>query len=97
MRKLKTRGGETLIESLVSILIAALTFAFLATAIVTAGKINAKAKQTDVSFQYTAEAVQSHRQATVQGESGKRSSCDVVLYEDKGYHYYTETAEVSAP
>ena len=46
--------GETLVETLVSVLIAALAFAFLSTAAVTAARINAAARE-DVSFRYTAE------------------------------------------
>ena len=53
MNKLKDKRGETLIESLVSVLIAALAFAFLATAAVSAEKINAKTRNTDISFRYT--------------------------------------------
>ena len=41
MNKLRDNRGETLIESLVSVLIAVLAFVVLATSVVTAEKINA--------------------------------------------------------
>ena len=69
MNKLKDKRGETLIESLVSVLIAALAFAFLATAAVSAEKINAKTRNTDISFRYT--TVGSGRR-----EDDERSRCD---------------------
>ena len=52
MKKLKTQSGETLVETLAAILIISLIFLFLATAIVTGARINAKLRETDVSFQY---------------------------------------------
>ena len=52
MNKLRNNRGETLVESLVSILIAVLAFGILATSVVTAEKINAKTRNTNVMFQY---------------------------------------------
>ncbi|MEI3383864.1 MAG: hypothetical protein V8R21_09835 [Dysosmobacter sp.] len=54
MNKLRNNRGETLVESLVSILIAVLAFGILATSVVTAEKINAKTRNTNVMFQYAA-------------------------------------------
>ena len=53
MKKLKSTRGETLVETLVSLLIIVLTFAFLTTSAITAAKINAKVRQRDVSFRYS--------------------------------------------
>ena len=50
MNRLKDNRGETLIESLVSLLILTMTFAFLAVASTTAARLNAKVRDTDVSF-----------------------------------------------
>ena len=50
MNKLRNNRGETLVESLVSILIAVLAFGILATSVVTAEKINAKTRNTNVMF-----------------------------------------------
>ena len=69
MNKLKDKRGETLIESLVSVLIAALAFAFLATAAVSAEKINAKTRNTDISFRYTTVG-------TAGAADDERSRCD---------------------
>ena len=112
MNKLEDKRGETLIESLVSVLIAALAFAFLATAAVSAEKINAKTRNTDISFRYTTvgtvgaadEKTTSEAAATVKltgsGTLPIESSGSVKLYTYNDYHYYTAGtagAEVSAP
>ncbi len=104
MKKLRDKRGETLIESLVSVLIAALAFAFLATAAVSAEKINAKTRNTDVSFRYTSadptglaegEEKTEKAEGTVKltGSGTRESSGTVTLYTYNGYHYYT--AEVA--
>ena len=54
MKKLKDSRGETLVETMVSILIAVLAFSFLAMAAVTAAKLNARVRDTDLSFRYEA-------------------------------------------
>ena len=102
MNKLKDKRGETLIESLVSVLIAALAFAFLATAAVSAEKINAKTRNTDISFRYTTVGTAGEADATVKltGSRTLMSSGSVKLYTYNDYHYYTAGtagAEVSAP
>lgn len=88
MKKLRCAAGETLVEALVSVLIAALAFTFLSTAAVAAARINEKAR-TDVSFHYFQNATEGAA-ATVQvsGSKGTRDE-SVVLYENNGYYYYT--------
>lgn len=49
MRKLRSRRGETLVETLVSLLIVVLVMAFLATSIVAATRVNAKVRDADVA------------------------------------------------
>ena len=98
MNKLKDKRGETLIESLVSVLIAALAFAFLATAAVSAEKINAKTRNTGAADEKTT----SEAAATVKltGSFTLTSNGSVKLYTYNDYHYYTAGtagAEVSAP
>ena len=103
MKKLRDKRGETLIESLVSVLIAALAFAFLATAAVSAEKINAKTRNTDVSFRYTSTSETDPAQKTTSaaaqvslkgsGAIPLQGSGDVTLYTYNGYHYYTASAE----
>ena len=90
MNKLRTNRGETLIESLVSILIAVLAFAVLATSVVTAEKINAqtrKERKDNGMFSYTG-AKPSGKTVTLTGESGKSGTGRVTLFEHRGYYYY---------
>lgn len=96
MNKLRDNRGETLIESLVSILIAVLAFGILATSVVTAEKINAKTRNTDVMFQYATKPTDPTDPTnpptvmlTGEGASGKKTgSGKVTLYENNGYYYY---------
>lgn len=52
MKKLRSRRGETLVETLVSLLIVVLVMAFLATSIVAATRVNAKMRDADVAVRY---------------------------------------------
>mgnify|MGYP001780463622 CR=1 FL=1 len=91
MNKLRNNRGETLVESLVSILIAVLAFGILATSVVTAEKINAKTRNTNVMFQYATEPTEPTNPPTVMltGKNDKRGSGPVSLYENNGYYYYS--------
>lgn len=91
MNKLRDNRGETLIESLVSVLIAVLAFAVLATSVVTAEKINAQTREERKEkgmFSYTNAAPPTGKPVTLSGNSGKKGTGDVTLYESKGYYYY---------
>ena len=94
MKKRRNKAGETLVETLVSVLIAALAFAFLSTAAVTAARINAAARE-DVSFRYTAEPGETAAvtaKGAGSGTSQKTGSETVALYTTvNGYVYYTYT------
>ena len=90
MNKLRDNRGETLIESLVSVLIAVLAFAVLATSVVTAEKINAKTRQERKEkgmFSYT-DAPPSIGEVTLTGKNGRTVTGTVSLYESNGYYYY---------
>ena len=87
MNKLRNNRGETLIESLVSILIAVLAFGILATSVVTAEKINAKTRNTDVMFQCDKAKEIVDKNVELNG-TGKAGSDTVSLYENNGYYYY---------
>ena len=97
MNKLRNNRGETLVESLVSILIAVLAFGILATSVVTAEKINAKTRNTNVMFQYATKPTDPTDPTnpptvmlTGEGASGKKTgSGKVSLYENNGYYYYS--------
>ena len=91
MNRLKDNRGETLIESLVSLLILTMTFAFLAVASTTAARLNAKVRYTDVSFRYAAESTDNARielQGSVSLDGIKSGLQTVTLYENNGYLYY---------
>ncbi len=91
MKKLKSTRGETLVETLVSLLIIVLTFAFLTTSAITAAKINAKVRQRDVSFRYSDAQEQGEATLTLRGSGNDSLSgtAKVQLYEENGYLYYT--------
>lgn len=88
MNKLRNNRGETLVESLVSILIAVLAFGILATSVVTAEKINAKTRNTDVMFRYD-EAKEIVDKKVELKSTDKTGSGTVLLYESNGYYYYS--------
>ena len=91
MNRLKDNRGETLIESLVSLLILTMTFAFLAVASTTAARLNAKVRDTDVSFWYEVESTDNTRvelQGSVSLDGIKSGLQTVTLYENNGYLYY---------
>ena len=91
MNRLKDNRGETLIESLVSLLILTMTFAFLAVASTTAARLNAKVRDTDVSFRYAAESPDNARvelQGSVSLDGINSGLQTVALYENNGYLYY---------
>ena len=91
MNRLKDNRGETLIESLVSLLILTMTFAFLAVASTTAARLNAKVRDTDVSFRYAEESTDDARvelQGSVSLDGIKSGLQTVTLYENNGYLYY---------
>ena len=90
MNKLRDNRGETLIESLASVLIAVLAFAVLATSVVTAEKINAQTRNTDVMFRYATEPTDptDPPRVTLSGEHGKTVTGTVSLYKSNGYYYY---------
>ena len=93
MKKLKNSRGETLIETLAALLIAVLAFGALTTAVLTAGKINARVRDTDVSFRYSGSESR-EGQALLSGILGTERG-GVTVYENNGYLYYT--AEEAAP
>ena len=91
MNRLKDNRGETLIESLVSLLILTMSFAFLAVASTTAARLNAKVRDTDVSFRYAEESTDDARvelQGSVSLDGIKSGLQTVTLYENNGYLYY---------
>lgn len=84
---LSAKDGETLVETLVSTLIVVAVFLMLATAVVSAARINAKAKAQDTSFDasVSAKVDNSSFSLTV---GGKDASKDAIAHEQNGYIYY---------
>lgn len=89
MKKLTASRGETLVETLAAILVITLTIAALTTVSISAAKINAKIRNTDVSFQYSEEAPTAHSDLTLRGGGTRSGRTAVSLYENNGYLYYT--------
>ena len=88
MKNRRSRAGETLVETLVSVLIAALAFALLSTAAVAAARINAAARE-DVSFRYAADGGRTV-EVKAAGTRGNKGTAEVTLYTTgNGYSYYT--------
>lgn len=86
MNKIKSRKGETLIETLSAILIMLLVVLFLTTSIVSAQKMNRKVREADTSFHYSAD---SQEDGTVTVKIGNSEhSFSVKYYTDNDYIYY---------
>ncbi len=83
-KKLRSRGGETLLETLLSIMVIALALAMLTTAVVAATRINAKLQEVNQDFSYQADSSTS---GTVLIGSGSK---EAVISENNGYYYYGE-------
>ena len=87
IKKLKSDKGETLVETLISMLIVVLSVTMLAGSIVTAARINQAAKDMNAPVQLdnasgTAAVVQ------LTHEGAANSEIDVVLYETVSVPYY---------
>lgn len=99
MKKLRNMSGETLIESLASIVVVLLTFLTLTAAIVSAAHINSRARNADTDFSYEG-LLQDDGFVNIwlnadQPENQRQGwSLDVDKYEtDNGYIYYNRHAE----
>ena len=94
MKKLRSHRGDTLMETLVALLIVVMTMGFLATAIVTAARVNAGVRDTDTAVHYRDDAQAAEKAMTVTQQSGTGTggsvSKRVYVYEaENGYRYYT--------
>lgn len=89
--KLKSKRGETLIETLTALLVATLVLLFLATSIAVASRINKRLRQTDTSFRYPAETPSqaAKQDVTIYDGTSKLGSVSVSSYTDEtGYYRY---------
>lgn len=85
--KLGNNSGETLVESLISLLVVSLTIAFLSVAASTASKLNVRIRNTDLSFRYNKETEKTVS-ITVSGTGGRSATEEITVYESNGYLYY---------
>jgi type II secretory pathway pseudopilin PulG len=86
MAKLKSKRGETIVETLVAILIVVLTSSFFLTAVIATAKINKTANSADNSFRAAQEQVEKQenkQDGTVTITVGNQSKTyDVEVYGD---------------
>ena len=88
MNRLKDNRGETLIESLVSLLILTMTFAFLAVASTTAARYSLRCSVSS-SMRWTFSVLGGSSRSTSVSLDGIKSGLQTVtLYENNGYLYY---------
>ncbi len=96
MRKKRfNKKGETIVETLYSTLIIALTFLMLAGAIVSAARINASINNTEYSLDAQGKLYDNiesgKRQITITDAAGENNySVDVDLYKTEHDYYYFE-------
>ncbi len=96
MKKLRDTRGETLIETLCALLIATITLSFLATAILSSGKINAavrdKAGKNVVSYS-TREKQENTLTVTIRGTTSTDSFQVAEYVYENGYRSYSYETE----
>jgi len=90
-QKLRSLAGETLVESLVSMLVITMVFAFLVTAIVTAAKINNSVKAEDVSIDLTQAKSAGSVKVSI-GDYSENRQLYVLQDGDETRYYYYEAA-----
>ena len=92
--KVTSQSGETILESLVSIILAVICIAMLATAVLAAARINTRVKThmtEDLSFRYSeADGQRTQVEVRFDGAAAEAESAavPVVLYESDQYRYY---------
>lgn len=96
MKKIKSARGETIIETLVSVLIITVIFLCLSTAIVSAARVNASVRNADTAFAYSKGTEQGKQTVSVtkRGDASPRETFAVMDYAtENGYHYYEKQGE----
>ena len=94
MQKLKGQSGETIIETLVSMLIAVICISMLATSMLAAARINEKVRHKlteELRFQYSDPAQQTgavRLTFTGAGASAESKQVDITLYKSKNDYYW---------
>ena len=93
LKKLKSKNGETLVETLISMLIVVLSVTMLAGSIVTAARINQTAKEMNVPVRFDSVTPADGKTETVTltHKNDTPDNIEVVLYTTKTavpYYYY---------
>lgn len=89
MKKLLQKRGETLVESLVSILLVTFIMLFLSTAIVAAARINRQLRDTDISYKSSKTRTASAGMLTVKADNQETVTSPILVYQsENGYVYY---------
>ena len=86
MKKLTSASGETIIETLVSILVITVIFLCLSTA-----RVNATVRNADTAFRYSEATAKGSKTVSVtkNGDASPMETFPVTDYATKnGYHYY---------
>lgn len=87
--KLKRTAGETIAETLVALMIVALSFTFLAGAVVAAAHANASLKVSETAFRLAADDGTSGTVVTFKKSDDQViGTVSVKYYEGNGYAYY---------
>lgn len=92
MKKLRSVSGESLMETILSILIITLAFAAITTATVMAAKINSSVRDRDNSFVYT-DTAPTDITVTLEGFSTEPPTIDAHSYISNEYRYYLPASE----
>lgn len=95
IRKLKSRRGETLVEAMASIVIAALSVAMLFTCVMAASQINRMAREADEAFYAGLTAAEGQTGTALPGTikiagGGRERTFSVSLYGGEGMYAYAK-------
>lgn len=109
MKKLKQQNGETLVESLVSLLVSVLSIALVASGIMVSAQLNAKTKEADEKYNRELQIAEGHMEeegyacteveVTLVFAQGYKSTVHVTLYggENSDFSSYNYVKEVEEP
>lgn len=93
IHKLKSQRGETLVEIMASVLVAALSVALLFSCVMAASQINSTARESDEKYYATLTAAEKQETAAGGGTvkiagNGSTETLDISLYGGSGMYSY---------
>lgn len=107
MHKLKSQRGETLVETMASILIAALSVALLFTCVMVSTQIDRMGQKADEAYYKAltaaetqtadADCPEKNGRVIIAGQSGVKEVLDITLYGGEGMYAYARTGEGTGP